>query len=351
MRDKKQTVLNLLFLLLLLGLTMFLMLRGQDLSFIIEQAAKVKKIYLLLGILLVVIFVCCESLIIKYLLHVVNIKWPLYRCIRYSFIGFFFSCITPSATGGQPAQVYYMKKEGLDISTSTIILLLVTIEYKFVLVFIGLGVLFFGHNLLAMMTEEVLLYIILGLVLNILCIIFMCFLVFLPNLSRTIMRGVYKILWKIHIIKNMDAQMEKLEKSMDNYQRASVFLKENKFAIFNVFLISLVQRLLHFYITYMVYLSFGLSEYSAVTVTILQAVISIAVDMLPLPGGMGISEHLFKCIFTPVFAGSVSLTLSAMLLSRGISYYALIIISAVITMYSHVAIRRQSKIKKGVEKK
>ena len=35
----------------------------------------------------------------------------------------------------------------------------------------------------------------------------------------------------------------------------------------------------------------------------LQAVISVSVDMLPLPGGMGISETLFLTIFSPVFGG------------------------------------------------
>ena len=36
-------------------------------------------------------------------------------------------------------------------------------------------------------------------------------------------------------------------------------------------------------------------------VMFLQAVISVSVDMLPLPGGMGISEGLFMVIFKKVF--------------------------------------------------
>ena len=67
--------------------------------------------YIITGLVLVVFYVCGESLIIKYLLYAVKIKAPLVNCIRYSFVGFFFSCITPSATGGQPAQIYYMKKQ------------------------------------------------------------------------------------------------------------------------------------------------------------------------------------------------------------------------------------------------
>ncbi len=338
MENKKKTIFNIIFLIALFLITIYIMFHGQDLASIIDKLGQVRKRFLLIGILLVIVFVCCESVIIKYLLHVVKIKWPLYRCIRYSFIGFFFSCITPSATGGQPAQIYYMKKEGLDIPTSTIILLLVTIEYKFVLVFIGLGLILFGQPIVQMLSTEVQFYLYLGLALNVFCVVFMSFLVFLPNTSHFLMQKLYAILGKLHIMKNLDKKLIKLEHSMDQYQAASVFLKKNKPAIFNVFIISLIQRLILFFVTYIVYCSFGLHGHSALEITILQATISIAVDMLPLPGGMGISEHLFKRIFVPIFAGSINLTLSAMLLSRGISYYALVLISALVTFYSHLTI-------------
>ena len=64
-------------------------------------------------------------------------KIKLMHCFLYSFVGFFFSCITPSATGGQPAQIYYMKKDKLSIPVSTLVLMIVTITYKLVLVVLG----------------------------------------------------------------------------------------------------------------------------------------------------------------------------------------------------------------------
>lgn len=67
---------------------------------------------------------------------------------------------------------------------------------------------------------------------------------------------------------------------------------------------------------YFVYRAFGLQGVSAMTILLLQAAISISVDMLPLPGGMGISEKLFLTILVPVFAGH--LLLPGMILSRGI---------------------------------
>ena len=49
-------------------------------------------------------------------------------------------------------------------------------------------------------------------------------------------------------------------------------------------------------------------------IVILQGMISVAVDMLPLPGGMGISEKLFSMLFTGIF-GQVKV-LAGLILSR-----------------------------------
>ena len=108
--------------------------------------------------------------------------------------------------------------------------------------------------------------------------------------------------------------------------------------ILKVFLITFVQRIILFTVTYWVYRSLGFHEYGIVTLTILQSVISVSVDMLPLPGGMGISESLYLVIFAPVFGETL---LPAMLLSRGISYYAQMLISAVMTCVAHLVIGRK----------
>ena len=85
-----------------------------------------------------------------------------------------------------------------------------------------------------------------------------------------------------------------------------------------VFLITLTQRVMLFMVTWFTYRAFGLSGESMLTVLLLQSLISVAVDMLPLPGGMGISENLVLEIFEPIFG--TGLILPGMVISRGISY-------------------------------
>ena len=91
------------------------------------------------------------------------------------------------------------------------------------------------------------------------------------------------------------------------------------------------------------YLIYGALTF--ITIVLLQAVISVSVDMLPLPGGMGISETLFLKIFPPVFGST--LLLPAMVLSRGLGYYGELLVSAVFTIVSQLTIGNTKREKRG----
>lgn len=336
----RKNLLNALFLFTLLGITAWAVFKDQDLTDIFHMLSEVAPVYLIIGFALVILYVCSESFIIKYLLHTVHIRVPILNCIRYSFVGFFYSCITPSATGGQPMQIFYMKRQNIDIPTATIILMLVTIEYKFVLVFLGVAIALFGQGFIHQyMNGEVQFFLYLGIALNVFCVSFMSFLVFLPETAKFLIMKGFALLKKLHIMKEKNNRTERLNKSMELYKSASVFLRTNKLAIINTTILSFIQRFFLFFITYITYHSFGLREESAITITLLQSVVSISVDMLPLPGGMGISERLYLIIFVPIF-GSAATATASLLMSRGFSYYILILVSGIISLITHLTVRK-----------
>jgi hypothetical protein len=80
---------------------------------------------------------------------------------------------------------------------------------------------------------------------------------------------------------------------------------------------------------------------SPAVIVLLQAAISVSVDMLPLPGGMGITESLFLMIFLPVFGEE--LLLPAMILSRGLGYYTELLFSACLTVIANFTIGKGEK--------
>lgn len=340
MVGKRKAILNVFFLITVFSLTVYFVFRGKDIGEILTAVRYADLRYLLVGLVCVVLFIIGESVIIFYMMRALGAKVKMGHCALYSFVGFFFSCITPSATGGQPMQIYYMKKDKLPIPVTTLVLMIVTITYKAVLVFIGVLVCFFGNRFLRGYLGDLMWVFYLGLALNIFCVSLMLTLVFAPGLAKWLMVRGLKLLEHIKIMKKKRSRLEKLEASMDMYHDTAAFWAGHKRIILNVFLITLVQRCILFTVTYWVYRSMGLYGAGIITITILQSVISVSVDMLPLPGGMGISETLYMVIFVPVFGG---LMLPSMLLSRGIAYYGQMMISALMTCVAHMVIGGEKK--------
>lgn len=335
MKSRKKIIFNGVFLAVVFALTVYGVFHGEDLSSMMDAIHRADKRWLVPGIALVAFFIWGESIIIWYMMRSSGICLKKRTCFLFSSVGFFFSCITPSASGGQPMQIYYMKKEKISIPVSTVILMIVTITYKLVLVVIGVGIAIFGRGFLHKYLEGILPVFYLGLALNIFCVTFMTILVFHPLLAKAILVKGMKLLERLHLMKKKEGRLKKLEDSMDTYRDTAAYLKTHPRVIVNVIAITFVQRMAMFAVTWFVYKAFSLSGTGFWTVLFLQAVISVSVDMLPLPGGMGISETLFLTIFTPVFG---TLLLPGMVLSRGLGYYGELLISALFTIVAQFTI-------------
>lgn len=344
MNKTKKIIFNTIFLVVVFGLTIYGVFHGEDLGAVMDAIQSADKIWLLPGVALVAFFIWGESIIIWYMMRSYGIHLRKRVCFLFSSVGFFFSCITPSASGGQPMQIYYMKKEKISIPVATVILMIVTITYKFVLVAIGVVIAVFGRGFLHRYLTGILPIFYLGLALNIFCVTFMTVLVFHPDLARNFLVKGLKILEKLHIVCKKHSRLKKLEDSMDTYRETAVYLRTHPRVIFHVILITFAQRMALFAVTWFVYRAFSLSGTGFWTVLFLQAVISVSVDMLPLPGGMGISETLFLNIFVPVFG---SLLLPGMVLSRGLGYYGELFISAFFTVIAQLTIGQKTNEKQG----
>ena len=338
MKSRKKIIFNGVFLAVVFALTIYGVFHGEDLSSMMDAIHRADKRWLIPGIALVAFFIWGESIIIWYMMRSSGIQLKKRTCFLFSSVGFFFSCITPSASGGQPMQIYYMKKEKISIPVSTVILMIVTITYKLVLVVIGIGIAIFGRGFLHKYLEGILPVFYLGLALNIFCVTFMTILVFHPLLAKAIMVKGMKLLERLHLVKKKDGRLKKLEDSMDTYRNTAAYLKNNPFVIVKVIGITFIQRMALFAVTWFVYQAFGLHGTGFWEILFLQAVISVSVDMLPLPGGMGISETLFINIFSPVFGG---LLLPGMVLSRGLGYYGELLISAAFTVVAQLTIGKK----------
>nr|WP_295151848.1 lysylphosphatidylglycerol synthase transmembrane domain-containing protein [uncultured Ruminococcus sp.] len=324
-------------------LTYRMLFSGQEISEILDDLKDADNRWLLGGLVLTFCFVAGESCIIHYMLKVCKQKVSFLSCLKYSFIGFFFSYITPSSSGGQPAQMYYMKKDGVKIGFSTLIMLLVTIAYKSVLVLLGLVLLIFNFDAVSMYGDRLGWLLALGFVLNVAFISGLAFLVARPDWARragiTILNKLTD--WKIVKEKNHDKALDKISRICDSYAIGSSYLKENAGVAVKVFVMTLVQRLCLFSVTWVVYKAYGLSGVSFIDIVTMQIMIAVAVEMLPLPGAAGATEASFILVYENIFGSE--LVKSALLLSRGLTFYAVLIVGGLITFIAHIKVMRSDK--------
>ena len=334
MKKYKKVLIDAVLFIVIIGLTVYGVLYGEDLSGLGNAIKQCNILWLVPTVPLVLFFIAGESIVIWHMLDCYGIYVKERICFLFSAVGFFFSCVTPSASGGQPMQVYFMNKEDIPIPIATVILLVVTITYKLVLVVIGAALWIFAGDFLAKYVAEAIWVFYLGVLLNVGCVALMCVVVFHPTFAKkTLMLGA-RLLERVHILKKKEDRLEKLERSMNHYHEAAEFMSSHWGMIARVFAITIAQRFSMFAVTYFVYRAFSLNSMNVLEVVMLQAVISIAVDMLPLPGGMGISEGLFMVIFKNVFGEA--LLIPGLILSRGLGYYSELLLSAVFTLVTVV---------------
>ena len=182
MENKKKMAFNVVFLILVFAGTIYGVFHGEDLGEIARILKTVNLLWLIPGFICVIVFLWGESIIIYYMMRTLKIRLKKWTCFLFSSVGFFFSCITPSASGGQPAQIYYMKKEKIPIPVSTLVLMIVTITYKLVLVVVGLWLVLFGQGFIHKYLWSIRHIFYLGTALNVFCVTAMLVLVFHPRL-------------------------------------------------------------------------------------------------------------------------------------------------------------------------
>jgi hypothetical protein len=215
-------------------------------------------------------------------------------------------------------------------------MLVITIAYKSALVVLGLVFLCFKFDFLCDCVGGMGWLLILGFTLNIACIIAFALVFFKPALARKLCIRLVNFLTWVKLIKSKNSQkyVIKIKKICDNYTAGAEYMKENLHTVLNVFLITVVQRMFLFAVTWVVYKAYGLSGTSFLSIIAVQIMIAISVEMLPLPGAAGVTEGCFLYMFSGLFGEE--LVKPALLLSRGLTFYAVLVVGGIVTLATHI---------------
>jgi len=257
---------------------------------------------------------------------------------RTVLLGKYYDNITPAAVGGQPFQIYYMRKNsGLDKGDSTSIPIFGMITGQIGFIIIALFCFTIGSKLIS--NTALLMTAWFGLLFFAFWPVVVAYATFFPKQTAAIVKFFVKILAKIKVVKNQTETINKTETEISEYVKSvKTMLKQPKIPIVTI-LLSICFNGLMASIPFFVLKAFG-GDTDFVTCFASTIAVMSAVYFVPTPGNAGAAEGTFFLVFSALSSGYI---FWAMLTWRFFSYYIFIAMGPII--YSRIHLENKSKTK------
>lgn len=255
-------------------------------------------------------------------------QFSLLDGIKVSFVGSFFSAITPSSTGGQPMQVYLMTKMNIDAGFSTSCMLQKFLVFQISSTALSVIAIIYRFNYFVSIIDTPVLwvFVIFGFVSQILVTGLFIIISFSRKLSALLISLSDKLLHKLKFIKKPDEKINALKEQVELFHTCNRNLFKAPKLLVSSYSIIIVQIIAILLIPYCIYRSFNLSGTSVVDMLCSQSFVNLASAMMPLPGATGAAELAFRTFYSIYF--TKGLMKSAILMWRVITYYGVIALCA-----------------------
>lgn len=237
--------------------------------------------------------------------------------LHCAILGKYYDNITPLGAGGQPFQIYYLKKRGFStgVSSAAPIAGFLVLQIAYVLV----AAVVFITNYDAVSSLPVIragAYIGLAFYAFIpLCIISFAV---LPKPFEAAACAVTRFLGRLHILKNGEKTAEKLFDSLNAYIASLRGLMQRKFFFLRMLVCSVIYQIAVMSVPYFVLRAFGGGN-DWWTVFSLVVYIYAAITIIPTPGNAGAAEGSFYAVFSTLEG---SFLFWGMILWRALVYYS-----------------------------
>ncbi|MBR6033541.1 MAG: flippase-like domain-containing protein [Clostridia bacterium] len=339
MDKTKKYLRNFLLFAFLVWLTFYILLKDQDMGELFNIIKTVQLPFVFAGIVAMLINFLCESFNMRRNLRAMGENVTLPMCYKYTLIGFFYSSITPAATGGQPMQIYYMHRDGIKASSSTLCLVMNLWSFQIMTISMALISICFFHDYLDTALK---IFFVVGVTLNSMALTLLIIGIFSKKLSTGLVKIAIRIMRKFKV-KKLKEKERALAKSLLKYNGSAKYVRANRKLMIMQFVTAFVQESVYFSIPFFVCKAFGIEGYNIVQIIALQCIVYATVSGIPSPGAVGVSEGAFISIFSHVFGTSI--INGAMLLNRGISFYLFVFVCAIVVIVNTFRAKKEEKIK------
>lgn len=263
----------------------------------------------------------------------------LSRGLVWSAGDIYFSAITPSATGGQPASAYFMIRDGVPGMVTAVALVVNLVMYTLSILAIALICLIARPGLFLHFNRFSQILIIVGIAAQVLLAVFFVMLLKRERVLHRICDACLRGLGRLHLVRHPEEKREKLRVYMEDYARYAKMLRGRTRMLLRAFFCNFLQRAAQIAVTVCVYLAVGGAPAQAFDIWVLQGFVVLGSNCVPIPGAMGVSDYLMLDCY-----GSAAIPTGAAnleLLSRAVSFYICILICGAVSLAKFIALKKR----------
>lgn len=332
-------------LLTFLTIYMFFSQSGLSFSEFLEDIQEANYFWLIPAAVCMLLYIIFEGTALTHISRALGYPVKHRKGFLYASADIYFSSITPSASGGQPASAFFMIKDGISTSVATASLILNVTMYTIAIITIGLFCVLFSPRVFLSFPLVCKLMILFGIVAMLVLMIF--FIILLKKYQILLKAGHLTIivLNKLHFKTAARKLESKLSDSIEKYKACVRQLYGKKTLLLRIYILNLLQRISQILVTVFVYFALHGDYTNGLLIFIIQSYVVIGSNFIPVPGAIGISEFIMFCGYSMIadsdFAGSLALV------SRGISFYTCSIISIFTVILGYIFIRMKDKKAEG----
>jgi glycosyltransferase 2 family protein len=343
-KTKKYTINLIVILVVALGFTTFTLLSDNNLSSVIEAFSNANIWIIGVILMMMMAIVLIESTILFILARLYTTRFSLGKGLGNYFIGVFFSHITPSSSGGQFAQAYTFKQQGIDLANAASILVMHFLLYQIAQVFFGFLALVFRFNQFSSLATPITIgsfsfsiidISLVGFAINFLIIFGILLLAKARWIHSFFINGIVSLLGKLKILKQPELIKENFKIQIENFRIELKRLQANTPVTVVLLLLFFLRMSISNSLPYVSALALptidlsGTSFFDGIFMT---AYLNVIVNFAPLPGAVGFSEFFFSYLFQSLFGG-YGQTIAPQLIWRGVTFYLTLIIGAFVVIF------------------
>ena len=336
MNEKLKKVANIIVLALVTCLVLYFSLKD-NFNTIINEIINVNIFWLVISFLLAISFWFFKAIATTKIANIFKKDYSIKQGMRLVLETNFFHAITPFAVGGQPYEIYSLKKSKLKITEATNVSIVNFIVYQIALVLLGIIAIVYNHHFVLLKENDLLKnLVVIGFLVNFIVIVALFLLTCTKKINKILMKFIIKVLNKIHLVKNKDEKIKQFNEYLNEFHQGAKILLQDKKLFIKLIFVHFIGLISSYLIPLTLAYAMGISSYTGIEAIVLSSYVMLIGAFVPIPGGTGGLEYGFMTFYGSFIKGS---KLNAiMLLWRFITYYFAMILGAIL-----LGIRKKEK--------